>query len=102
MKTSTINISHIQKEIFWATAVLALSLVCLYVYFLACSISNVAVRQNLNEQVIALKSKVAQLEFSYVTSQNALTADTALANGFSTKSPVAYVSKDSGLSLARP
>ncbi|MEI6480035.1 MAG: hypothetical protein WCO12_00745 [bacterium] len=102
MQTKTIrHISHIQKEIFWATAATFIALVGLYVFFLASSIVNVAVRQNVNDKVVALSSKVAQLEFQYVSLQNAVTSDVATSEGYVAQAPVAYVAKDIRLSMAR-
>lgn len=97
----TLNISNIQRDIFYAALVVLVSLMGLYVYFLTSSMINVAVRQSVNEQVASLSSKVASLEFRYVTLQNSVTNDVANARGFVTSSPVAYVTKDTGLSFAR-
>lgn len=101
-KTKAIHVSHIQKEIFWAVALMLIACVGLYMYFLCLSIKNVAVRQDVNEQVVALRSKVASLEFQYVALQNSVTGDIALAKGFVAQAPKEYVTKEAGLSFARP
>lgn len=103
MKTKTLeHLSHIQRDIFWATIVFFFVLMTLYVGFLSASIVNVSVRQETNDKVIALRTKVAQLEFQYVSLQNNITSETALAKGYVVSSPVAYVTKESRLSIARP
>ena len=103
MHTKTMNqTSNMQKDIFWATLVAFFVLVSLYIGFLSVSISNVAVRQGVNDKIVSLRSKVAQLEFQYVALQNTITSDTALSKGFVAQAPVAYVTKESRLSFARP
>ena len=66
------------------------------------SVVNVSVRQNLNDKIVALRSNVAQLEFQYVALQNQITTETAISKGYIAVSPVAYVTKESRLSFARP
>ena len=101
-KTLQHNISQVQKDIFWAASITLAILIGLYCFFLAMSISNVAVRQNVNDKIVSLGSKVAQLEFKYVSLQNGVTSELALQKGYVAQTPVAYVSKESRLSLARP
>lgn len=101
-KTKAIHISHIQKEVFWAVALTLFACISLYMYFLGLSIKNVAVRQDVNDQAVALRSKVAALEFQYVALQNSVTGDIALAKGFVAQTPKEYVTKEAGLSIARP
>jgi hypothetical protein len=103
MNTKTLQqVSHTQRDIFWATVVTFFVLMALYVGFLSSSIVNVSVRQNTNDEIVALRSKVASLEFQYVSLQNTITTDTAISKGYVTSAPVAYVTKESRLSLARP
>ena len=99
---TTHNTSHIQRDIFWAASITLVSLVGMYIFFLGSSIVNVSARQSVNDKIENLGSKVAQLEFEYVALQNAVTSDVASAKGYVAQSPVAYVSKESRLSLARP
>ncbi|MEI7513206.1 MAG: hypothetical protein WCJ74_01120 [bacterium] len=96
------QISHTQRDIFWATIVAFFVLMTLYISFLSVSIVNVSVRQNTNDKIIALRSKVASLEFQYVAIQNNITTESALSKGYVTSAPVAYVTKESRLSFARP
>jgi len=103
MYTKTLQqVTHTQRDIFWATIVAFFVLITLYIGFLSASIVNVSTRQNANDKIIALRSKVAQLEFQYVAIQNSLTTETALSKGYVAQTPVAYVTKESRLSLARP
>jgi len=103
MKTNTLqHISHTQRDIFWATIVAFFVLVSMYIGFLSTSIVNVSVRQDTNDKIVALRSKVAQLEFQYVALQNTITSETALSKGYVASAPVAYVTKESRLSFARP
>ncbi len=102
MNTKTLNnVSHMQKDIFWATIVVLFVLITLYIGFLSSSIVNVSVRQNTNDKIVALRSKVAQLEFKYVSLQNAITTETALSKGYVAQAPVAYIAKESRLSMAQ-
>lgn len=102
MKTKVMHISHVQKDLFWATLIIFMMCVGLYMYFLGLSIRNVAIRQNVSEQVVSLRSQVASLEFQYVALQNSVTGDMALAKGFVAQAPTQYITKDARLSLARP
>ena len=103
MHTKTLQqISHTQRDIFWATVVAFFVLTSLYVGFLSSSIVNVSVRQETSNKIVALRSKVAQLEFQYVSLQNTLTTETAISKGYVVSAPVAYITKESRLSFARP
>jgi hypothetical protein len=105
MNTKTLQqISHTQRDIFWAMIVFFFVLISLYICFLSASIVNVSVRQDTNDKIVALRSKVAQLEFQYVAIQNNITNDIAVSKGYIASTPVAYVTKtkESRLSLARP
>ena len=103
MNTKTLQqVSHTQRDIFWATTIFLFVLMALYISFLSVSVVNVSVRQETNDKIIALRSKVAQLEFQYVSSQNNLTTETAITKGYIASTPVAYVTKESRLSFARP
>lgn len=103
MNTKTLqHLSHMQRDIFWASIVFFFVLMTLYIGFLSVSIVNVSVRQETNDKIVALRSKVAQLEFQYVSLQNSITTETALSKGYVASTPVAYVTKESRLSIARP
>lgn len=103
MNTKTLQqVSHTQRDIFWAAIVAFFVLTTLYIGFLSTSIVNVSVRQETNDKIVALRSKVAQLEFQYVSLQNTMTSETALSKGYVASSPVAYITKESRLSFARP
>jgi hypothetical protein len=103
MNTKTLQqVSHTQRDIFWATIVAFFVLISMYIGFLSVSIGNVSVRQDVNDQIVALRSKVAQLEFQYVSIQNQMTPETAMSKGYKEATSVAYVNKESRLSIARP
>ena len=99
---TTHHISHVQKDIFWAASITLVALVGMYLFFLGSSVVNVSARQNVNDKIVVLGSKVAQLEFEYVALQNSVTSDMASSKGYVVQSPMAYVAKESRLSLARP
>jgi len=103
MYTRTLQqVSHRQRDIFWATIIFIFMLLSLYIGFLSMSVVNVSVRQGTNDKIIALRSNVAQLEFQYVALQNTLTTETAIEKGYIASLPVEYITKESRLSLARP
>ena len=99
-KTKILKVSYIQKDIFWATFVIFIALVGVYIFFLGYSILNVSARQTINDQVVSLRSKVAQLEFKYVSAQNSVTSEVAYAKGFVEKTPTSYTNKETRLSLS--
>lgn len=103
MNTKTLEqVSHIQKDFFWATVATFFILVAMYISFLSVSVVNVSVRQSSNDKIIMLRSRVAQLEFQYVALQNVLTNETAISKGYVAVAPTAYITKESRLSYARP
>ncbi len=103
MHTKTLQrASNTQRNIFWSTVAAFFVFMFLYLCFISMSVVNVSVRQNLNDKIVALRSNVAQLEFQYVAMQNEITTETALSKGYVQTSPVAYLTKESRLSLARP
>jgi hypothetical protein len=103
MYTRTLQqIPHRQRDIFWATIIIIFILISCYIGFLSKSMINVSIRQDTNDKIVVLRSKVAQLEFQYVALQNTVTTETALSKGYIAQAPIAYVTKESRLSLARP
>jgi hypothetical protein len=96
------QVSNTQKKFFWVTVGAFFVFMFLYICFISISIVNVSVRQNLNDKIVALRSNVAQLEFQYVALQNEITTETAISKGYVNTPQVAYVTKESRLSFARP
>lgn len=100
MKAKLRAFNNFHKEIFLASVVVCVLCFVLYGYFLAQSMMDVASRERVVDSTVALRSKVAQLEFEYMSLHNAVTEEEAVLQGYVVEAPVAYVAKDVRLSMA--
>jgi hypothetical protein len=84
---------------FWSLISLsALSLVA-YVYAINATAHHIAVRQQLEREVVQISSELSTLEFKHIALQNAVTLEVAQSRGFSEIKQPHYVSRDSESSL---
>jgi hypothetical protein len=71
----------------------------LYIYFVTSSILHVAARQELMGKVVATETAVSSLETSYFAKTQAVTEPYARSIGFVTASNVAFVQRNTALTL---
>ena len=79
---SHITTITIQKRIFWALIILILCLFATYGYFVSKSITNVLLREEVEENIVAVNSEISRLEFAYLDEKNKITLDYAYDRGF--------------------
>ena len=84
MKKRSTNITAItlQKRIFWAIFGLILLLFTAYGYFVSKSITNVLLREEVEESIVMVNSEISRLEFTYLNQKNTVTLDFAYKMGF--------------------
>lgn len=81
-KSTNITTIALQKRIFWALCGLILALFALYGYFVSKSITNVLLREEIEENILVVNSQISQLEFAYLDKKNEVTLDFAYDMGF--------------------
>ncbi len=72
----------IGKRIFSVLVALAIFSFVLYGYFISVSVVNVLVRESASSDIVAISSKVSDLETQYLALKNEITIEYAYANGF--------------------
>ena len=72
----------LQKRIFWSIAVVILFLFSLYGYFVSKSITNVLLREEVEQEILAVNSNISQLEFTYLIQKNTISLIFAHDKGF--------------------
>ena len=88
----------LQKRIFWSLVVAILALFVLYGYFVSTSITNVILREEVEENILAVNSEISQLEFIYLDQKNTVTLEFAYEMGFMDIDDKEFVSRKSLLS----
>ena len=94
---STITTIALQKRVFWALMGLILCLFAFYGYFVSKSITNVLLREEVEENILAVHSEISQLEFEYLDRKNEVTLEFAYAMGFQDIEDKEFVARKSVL-----
>jgi hypothetical protein len=89
--TKTLN----SKKETWIIALggILFALIGLYLYFLSVSIVHVVIRQEVNQNIKEVNSKIASLESSYITAQHRLSASVATLEGYSKTENKVYINR---------
>jgi len=85
MKQTTaaaLKIDRTSAMLVWILGAIIVILGATYIYFVEKTVWNVVARENTQNDVVALNSKLSDLEFQYISSVNSVTMDTALQLGF--------------------
>lgn len=99
MQTKTITLPQYKHIFFVLTAISLLSLV-FYVYAVNETVRNVVMRQKMQAELSTLMTKMGEMEFSYIASQNSIDLNKAYAMGFSEVTTSQYVRKDGSVAVA--
>lgn len=81
-KKSNITTITRQKRIFWAFVIMILFLFSAYGYFVSRSITNVVLREEVEQEIIAVNSNISELEFTYLEQKNTISLSFAYGLGF--------------------
>ncbi len=69
------------------------ALIGLYLYFLSVSIIHVVIRQEVNQNIKEVNSKIASLESSYIEAQHSLSASVATLDGYNKAEKKVYINR---------
>lgn len=89
------TIERTSKASFWILASITGLLIVAYAYFVIQTVWNVAERQRVQSEIVALNSKLSETEFRYMNALGAVTMESARELGFnSASSRTAFVTKE--------
>lgn len=81
--TNTLKIiDRLSKTLFWSMISVLVLMVGLYAYMVNQTVWNAFGRDNAEEQIVALNSKLADLEFEYIKLSNEISMEKAISLGF--------------------
>ena len=69
------------------------ALIGLYIYFLSVSIVHVVIRQEVNQNIKEVNTKIASLESSYIEAQHRLSSNVATLEGYSRAVGKVYINR---------
>lgn len=95
--TAVLNNSRLQ---FFALLTALVVLAAFYIVSVNQTVRNVASRQAIESELSTLRSKIAELEYSYISMKNSITPESAYMLGFEPVGEVTYVSRKSSVALA--
>lgn len=81
-KINIYKISDLSQKVFWLFSILIVIFASMYMYFVSSAIVNVVLREEIEGEIVKIHSEVGELESKYLTLENNITMDTALAMGF--------------------
>lgn len=82
-----------RARVFWLLATALVCLVFVHVFAVGSTTRNIALRQELEKEVLSLGAEIGTLEFANIEQKNAINLELALSRGFfETKNPT-YVSR---------
>ena len=96
-KSTNITAIALQKKIFWAIFGLILCLFALYGYFVSKSITNVLLREEIEENMLVVNGEISRLEFAYLVQKNTVTLQFAYDMGFKDITSKEFVARKSVL-----
>lgn len=113
MKTKTIQINPVrnriavsnginifEKRAFVTLIAIIFILLGFYGYFISKSIVNVIVREEINNDIVAVSSAISELEFQYIAHKNTINKEFAKASGFQNIIEKTFVARKSFAKLS--
>lgn len=88
-----INTIRFHRRVFLILTAIVMVFLSLYVYFVSKSVINVVVREEIENDIIAVNSRLGDLELSYINLKNQITPEFAYSNGFFALSEKTYVER---------
>lgn len=88
-----------RTRVFWTFAVLSIISLIIYVWAINMTVRNTVTRQNLENDVASISTKIGELEFSYIALKNNVSLDMAYTKGFKKVSSAEYISRGASRSL---
>ena len=100
MRSKTLQINIFEKRAFTALIVLVFILLGFYGYFISKSIVNVIVREEINNDIVAVSSAISELEFKYIAHKNTINKEYAKTAGFTGLASKTFVARKSFAKLS--
>lgn len=100
MHTKTLQINIFEKRVFTALVLAVFVLMGLYGYFISKSIINVIVREEINNDIVAVSSAISELEFGYINRKNTINKEFAMLTGFKDLTEKKFVARKSFAKLS--
>ncbi|MFH1472987.1 MAG: hypothetical protein ABIF06_01050 [bacterium] len=97
-KIGTISYNY-RTRTFWFLILVLISLTLIQVYAVSATTKNVALRQNLEKQVLNMTTQQSSLEFAYINLKNEVSLEVAREIGFKEAKNPTFVSRRSSDSL---
>lgn len=88
-KTSTQSNTH--ARVFWLLVLIIAIAAGVYFYAINQTVHNVVERKHIQEDIVALRGDIGNLEFRYIDAKNDITLDTAQQLGFQQAEQPEYV-----------
>jgi hypothetical protein len=97
-KKSNITTIALQRRIFWTFGVCILILFSFYGYFVSKSITNILLREEVEQEILIVNSNIGELEFAYLKQKDTVSLSFAYDNGFQDIKGKEFVARKSVLS----
>lgn len=93
IKNKILSIGYSERKAFWFSVLFVAAFSGLYMYFVNGAIVNVVERQKIEKEIVALNSRISELESSYFGLNNQISFNYALSMGFVKMAGEKYVSR---------
>ena len=97
-KRAKITTIALQRRVFWSILVTILFLFSLYGYFVSRSITNVLLREEVEQDILAVSSRISEHEFDYLNKKDTVSLSFAYSKGFHDIKSKEFVARKSVLS----
>lgn len=88
-----LNINSVERKMFWFLFVALMILSGSYGYLVNKTILNIVDRETIEENIIALNSKISESEFEYIALKNQVNIDYAYSVGFNDAKNMKFASR---------
>ncbi len=102
MKTAAVLLDSYRKLLLWLFMAVIVFSIIFYMYFVNETVRNVVLRQDFENQVTDLNSKVANLEFEYISHAHSVDMVLASSMGFKEVREPIFIARKETLSLLSP
>ena len=85
-----------RARVFWLMVTTLVCLVFIHVIAVGATTRNIALRQELEKEIMSLEAEIGSLEFTSISQKNAISLELALSRGFSEKRNPAYIASVEG------
>ncbi|MCH8889453.1 hypothetical protein IID26_03500 [Patescibacteria group bacterium] len=97
-RRSITAVLSLKKRIFWILIISIASLLIFYGYFVSHSIINVVLREEVEQELTRVTTRISDLEFQYLSKKDSINLAFAHSLGFQNVSQKQFVSRQSLLS----